>query len=257
MKQLARERTTPNGRYRQLCRGYKSVIYQQSQVMQERFIPVGYEVFEIQIGKGRNAIFDGKEVFHDDFEKFPNDKAFGKWAYAYTSTYGAIECFEYYEGLAKSPAHAEDIRDRHSLKPIEYKKADWGIATRLYRDIIVNYCSIFDLQPEDLSRAVQIPVGFMAHYFVNCEEPPFPELQRTVEAKLFALVLSESKTVRAQFLKKIPREYDLKALVEKLSPMLKMRPDYIADWIGGLVQEEDTALARRVRDILIRNPKAI
>jgi hypothetical protein len=44
-------------------------------------VPSGYDVFKKKIGQGRETVINGRKVEFRKGERYPNDNAFGTWAW--------------------------------------------------------------------------------------------------------------------------------------------------------------------------------
>lgn len=94
MKLLSNEIHKNGYTYLQCFRGEKSAMYRQVDKEDPSKV-YAYEVFKLKINKGGERF---GQVF-DDSEAFPNDEAFGKWAWTYSTLTNAIEKFRELEGV--------------------------------------------------------------------------------------------------------------------------------------------------------------
>lgn len=87
--------------YRQIKRNDKAAIYEQSiekDINGEVGLIVGYEVFQIQIGKPYSLVQKygnkkGQVYNYPAAERFPGNEDFGKWAWVFNTKSGAIAKF--------------------------------------------------------------------------------------------------------------------------------------------------------------------
>lgn len=84
--------------YNLIEQGKKALIYQQ---VDAAGIIMGYEVFELRIQMAREKIIKGKKIDFIMKIQFPNDRAFGVWAWSSRNIDRAKERFRELENKTK------------------------------------------------------------------------------------------------------------------------------------------------------------